>query len=911
MRKKRQRWILGFLLLIFAWTSSCGEPIPVDCATEEECTTENEGGFQTGTVAGIAAGGAAVAVLAGGAISGGGDSSDGGGSSGSGSSTTNNNGSSSNTGPILTGTLIDSAVAGVSYQNNSNLSGLTSVNGSFEYRSGDQVTFQIGGTVLGTVTGGAVITPVELAGVSNTADRRVINIARLLQSLDEDQDPSNGININSTTRSAMAGRSIVFDVPVSSFSSNESVLQIAIGKGLVASEDAINHLHGTLAQQGRPGYVATEAAIQQLVPSFVAESVSGGTGMTTQSCNFAGGTVPDGGNVIAYQSESVAAGGTCSSQTRVCNNGQLSGTYAYTSCQVEEATDCQFNGNSIANGLSITAYQSAAVPFGSTCTSQTRSCSNGTLSGSYSFSNCEQAEPLDCSFNGSTLEHGDFVRAYLSDSVAAGSSCSSQTRTCFNGVLSGTYLYSTCSIAEAASCNFNGVSIADGDTTTAYLSSSVPFGSTCTSQIRACSDGTLSGSYSFSNCEQAEPLDCSFNGSNVEHGDFVTAYLSNSVAAGNSCSSQTRTCFNGVLSGSYTNSNCSVSSVEGNVEKDIASCVERNQSRKTTNEIIQISVGSSSSCVLFKDGLVKCWGEDYGIKPVKTFQSATCIGNRGGGRGCAIVDDGTVACWNASGQITPVPNINSAIDLDISNDTSCAVLESGITQCWGGNQHGQFGAGTFTDSNNPVSAEGVTSAIQIEIGSDSAIALLKDGTTMYWGGNGKYLPAIIPNLINVIDISVSHSSNFLINLENGNILEANYWDLIHYDDTYSQFTQVQGLDHIVQVDSSHWLNCALIEDGTIKCWDGNAGLRGYFNYDPYLGNGEPDGIDSYLPVDVSNISDAIEVRVGGYNDGTRAFAHGCALQSNDEVKCWGDNGFGQLGDGTILNRGIPVNVIDL
>ena len=87
MREKRPYSILGFLLLIFAWTSSCGEPIPVDCATEEECTTENEGGFQTGTVAGIAAGGAAVAVLAGGAISGGGESSDGGGSSGAADST--------------------------------------------------------------------------------------------------------------------------------------------------------------------------------------------------------------------------------------------------------------------------------------------------------------------------------------------------------------------------------------------------------------------------------------------------------------------------------------------------------------------------------------------------------------------------------------------------------------------------------------------------------------------------------------------------------------------------------------------------------------------------------------------------------------------------------------------------------
>jgi hypothetical protein len=88
MYEKRHRWTLGLLLLVFTWTSNCGEPIPVDCATEEECTTENEGGFQTGTVAGIAAGGAAALALAGGALSGGGDSSDNGGSSGSGGSST-------------------------------------------------------------------------------------------------------------------------------------------------------------------------------------------------------------------------------------------------------------------------------------------------------------------------------------------------------------------------------------------------------------------------------------------------------------------------------------------------------------------------------------------------------------------------------------------------------------------------------------------------------------------------------------------------------------------------------------------------------------------------------------------------------------------------------------------------------
>jgi hypothetical protein len=67
----------------------------------------------------------------------------------------------------------------------------------------------------------------------------------------------------------MLGRSLSFDVPISSFSTNESVPQLAIGKGSVASENAVNHLHGSLVEEGRPGSVATETAIQQLVPSFV------------------------------------------------------------------------------------------------------------------------------------------------------------------------------------------------------------------------------------------------------------------------------------------------------------------------------------------------------------------------------------------------------------------------------------------------------------------------------------------------------------------------------------------------------------------------------------------------------------------------------------------------------------------
>ncbi len=60
------------------------DPVPVDCTPDEEqCSSETEGGFETGTVADVTAGGAVVIALEGGASLGGGDDS---GGSGGGSS---------------------------------------------------------------------------------------------------------------------------------------------------------------------------------------------------------------------------------------------------------------------------------------------------------------------------------------------------------------------------------------------------------------------------------------------------------------------------------------------------------------------------------------------------------------------------------------------------------------------------------------------------------------------------------------------------------------------------------------------------------------------------------------------------------------------------------------------------------
>ena len=58
------------------------------------------------------------------------------------------------------------------------------------------------------------------------------------------------------------------------------------------------------------------------------------------------------------------------------------------SISVSQPSACTLNGQSIAHGSSATAYQSSSVAFGNTCQSQSRTCSNGSLGGSYQYSAC-------------------------------------------------------------------------------------------------------------------------------------------------------------------------------------------------------------------------------------------------------------------------------------------------------------------------------------------------------------------------------------------------------------------------------------------------------------------------------------------------------------------------------------------
>lgn len=191
------------------------------------------------------------------------------------------------------------------------------------------------------------------------------------------------------------------------------------------------------------------------------------------------------------------------------NNQYLGWVNGAWNCIGEDAPqNCLFNGNTVSNGDQVTAYQSATVSYGQTCASESRSCTNGVLTGSFQESSCAVVPPTACSFGSQIVTHGDQVTVYEFPQVAYGETCQNETRTCQNGVFSGSYENQFCVVAPPTTCVFNGQTILNGEQATAYQSASVLFGQPCVTELRTCENGVLTGTYEHDNCtvQQQDPV---------------------------------------------------------------------------------------------------------------------------------------------------------------------------------------------------------------------------------------------------------------------------------------------------------------------------------------------------------------------------------------------------------------------
>lgn len=127
-----------------------------------------------------------------------------------------------------TGVLMDAQVAGVSYSASSGKSGVTDEDGIFNFNHGDTVEFKLGNLVLGKVQGSPVVTPMALADGN---ENKLQNLLILLQSLDSDGDPANGITISAETAAAV-GRSINLTDDPEKFANSAKLQEIIESSGI-------------------------------------------------------------------------------------------------------------------------------------------------------------------------------------------------------------------------------------------------------------------------------------------------------------------------------------------------------------------------------------------------------------------------------------------------------------------------------------------------------------------------------------------------------------------------------------------------------------------------------------------------------------------------------------------------------
>lgn len=127
--------------------------------------------------------------------------------------------------PPTVGTgIFRTRVQGMSYVSGSQ-SGTIGADGKFTYQVGQQITFMVGNTTIGTATPGPLLFPVDLVPGGTGTNRAVLNIDRFLQALDHDANPTNGILIDAAVLTLAAGWGAVnFDVDEATFNTNTSAI---------------------------------------------------------------------------------------------------------------------------------------------------------------------------------------------------------------------------------------------------------------------------------------------------------------------------------------------------------------------------------------------------------------------------------------------------------------------------------------------------------------------------------------------------------------------------------------------------------------------------------------------------------------------------------------------------------------
>jgi alpha-tubulin suppressor-like RCC1 family protein len=293
-----------------------------------------------------------------------------------------------------------------------------------------------------------------------------------------------------------------------------------------------------------------------------------------------------------------------------------------------------------------------------------------------------------------------------------------------------------------------------------------------------------------------------------------------------------------------------------------------------------ISSRTASTCARKRDGTLWCWGNnqygqlglgDTAIRLRPTQVDPERIGNGahivsgGAGFTCTQKTDFTLWCWGSNdygqlgtGDSTPslVPvqvdpqALGSEVDLVYTGAShTCAVKKDLTLWCWGRNQYGQLGLGDTRSRNRPTQViVGLGSGVLLAFAGAEHTCAVKSDMTLWCWGNNQY------GQLGTGDTSLRTGP------------------------TPISFADLTDNVSLVTAGGSH--TCAAKTDGSLWCWGNNQYGQ--------LGTGDRQPSPRPVPVDTSGLGGGVEVVYAGGN-------HTCARTGTNELWCWGNNQYGQLG----------------
>jgi alpha-tubulin suppressor-like RCC1 family protein len=349
-------------------------------------------------------------------------------------------------------------------------------------------------------------------------------------------------------------------------------------------------------------------------------------------------------------------------------------------------------------------------------------------------------------------------------------------------------------------------------------------------------------------------------------------------------------------------------------------------------DVTKVAVGQEHSCALTSAGVVKCWGRGAegqlgNGSGSNRYIAVNVIGlsnnivdiTAGTFHSCALTAGGGVKCWGDN-QYSGVLDANTSADVMEPMDVvglgtgvialtsgayfNCALTTAGGVKCWGSGGAGVLGNGSTNGSLIPVDVVGLnTGVVAISAGENHACALTSQGAVKCWGsatdgklGNGNVWPSYLTTPVNVVGLTsgvvkieagVRHTCAVLAT----GVVQC--WGT----NTHGQLGDNTTLNQMVPVTASvidspftalvlgSNNSCILTDAGGVKCWGGNT--SGIGNTPVYMA-GLQTGV---AMVDTKN-------------------SHFCAVViDGGRAICWGDGGYGKLGNNLPNGSATPVNVI--